>query len=66
MDSVRQEVEGKVATKDEAEIVHLQEPDEEVQEVEKVEVEAAITILLNELDYWDDGNEEEEDMAGKV
>ena len=65
MDRVRREVKGKPATKDEVELVRIQEPDEEVQEVENSEAEEAIEILLHELDHWDDGVEEE-GLAGKA
>ena len=65
MDRVRREVKGKPASKNEVEIVRMQEPDEEVQEVENDEEEEAIEILLHELDQWDEGNEEE-GLAGKA
>ena len=65
MDRVRREVKGKPASKDKVEIVRMQEPEEEVQEMENDEAEEAIEILLHELDHWDEGNEEE-GLAGKA
>ena len=62
-DRVRREIKGKPATKDDLEIVRMQELNNEVQEVENDEAEDAIDILLHELDHWDDGNEEEESVG---